>query len=66
MKMAQVEFVALFATLFRNARCEAIREEGKTEGQAKAKLDNLLKESTMVATMQVKDPKRVKLRWIPS
>lgn len=64
MKMAQVEFVTTFATLFRNARCEAIKEAGETQEQATARMNQVLKEAEQGATMQVKDPSKVKLRWI--
>lgn len=64
MKMAQVEFVATFATLFRSARCEVLKEEGETELQAKKRLQDLMADSMLRLTMQMKNPEKVKLRWI--
>ena len=64
MKMAQVEFVATFATLFRSARCEVLREEEETELQVKKRLEDLMADSSLRLTMQMKNPEKVKLQWI--
>ena len=52
--MAQVEFVATFATLFRSSRCEVLKEEGETERQAKKRLEDLMTDSMLRLTMQMK------------
>jgi len=64
MKMAQVEFVATFATLFRSAKGEVLKDEGETELQAKKRLEDLMADSLLRLTMQMKHPEKVKLRWI--
>lgn len=64
MKMAQVEFVATFATLFRSARCEILRKGEETELQAKKRLEDLMADSLLRLTLQMKNPDEVKLRWI--
>lgn len=62
--MAQVEFVATFATLFRSARCEILRKGEETELQAKKRLEDLMADSLLRLTLQMKNPDEVKLRWI--
>ena len=62
--MAQVEFVATFATLFRSARCEVLKEEEETELQAKKRLEDLMADSLIRLTLQIKNQEEVKLRWI--
>jgi cytochrome P450 len=64
MKFSQVEFVAVFATLFRSARCEALRQEGETEDLARARLEGIMKESISKLTLQVKDPRALRLKWV--
>ena len=61
--MAQVEFVATFATLFRSATCEALRGKEETERQATKRLEDLMADSMLRLTMQMKNPNEVKLRW---
>lgn len=57
-KMAQVEFTAIFLTLFRRHRIEAVplsmdrREE--TESERNARLDALMKDSMSVLTLQMR------------
>jgi cytochrome P450 len=63
MKFSQVEFAAVFATLFRSARCEALRREAETEEQAQARLERIMAESISKLTLQVRDPTEVRLRW---
>jgi cytochrome P450 len=64
MKMAQVEFVATFATLFRSARCEPLLVGEETNKEARKRLENIMADSMQKLTLQVKDPKAVKLKWI--
>jgi cytochrome P450 len=45
MKMAQVEFVATFSTLFRGARCVALLDEGRTEEEQSERLEELMADS---------------------
>lgn len=57
-KMAQVEFTAIFLTLFRRHRIEAVRLtiDGKEEttSQLHARLDALMKDSISILTLQMK------------
>lgn len=65
MKMAQVEFVATFATLFRAARCEFIgSSDDATENTRQ--LEALMKDSFMKLSLQMKEPSEVQLRWVPN
>jgi cytochrome P450 len=64
MKFSQVEFVAVFATMFRSARCEALRGEGETGEQARARLEGIMADSVSKLTLQVRDPSQVKLTWV--
>jgi cytochrome P450 len=64
MKMAQVEFVATFATLFRSGRCEVITGEQETQLEAKKRIEDMMADSVLRLTMQMKHPEKLKLRWI--
>lgn len=65
MKMAQVEFVASLATLFRHARCEPLPVPGVTEPEAlRRRLVRIMDESVSQFSLQVKDPAQVQLRWV--
>jgi cytochrome P450 len=64
MKFSQVEFVAVFATLFRSARCEPLRRAGETGEQARKRVEGIMANSVSKLTLQVRDPKGVMLRWI--
>jgi cytochrome P450 len=65
MKMSQVEFVATFATIFRSTRCEPLRLGRKEPEELRKELRDCMKDSISKLTLQVKDPKVVKLRWMP-
>jgi cytochrome P450 len=65
MKMSQVEFVATMATLFRHAKCEVLPltiDEKPEEGRKR--LVDMMEDSISKLTLQVKDGKEVKLRWV--
>jgi cytochrome P450 len=64
MKMAQVEFVAVIATLFRYCKAEVVLREGETERQAKERLEQLMQESQPRLTLQIENPEDVVLRWV--
>jgi cytochrome P450 len=63
MKMAQVEFVATFATLFRAAKCEFIGSDDAKENTRF--LEALMKDSFFKLSLQMREPRKVQLRWIP-
>lgn len=64
MKMAQVEFVAMIATLFRSARCEPLREGQEDMEDLRQNLRDVMESSISKLTLQVKDARQVKLRWV--
>jgi cytochrome P450 len=64
MKMAQVEFVATLATLFKNARCEALRVGDETQEDVTKRLRKLVENSQPRLSLQMMEPKEVKLRWV--
>ena len=64
-KMAQVEFVATLATLFRSARCEPLPSDSQDPETLRQHLRDVVADSIVKLTVQVRDPRKVKLRWIP-
>ena len=63
-KMAQVEFVATMATLFRSARCEPLLTAGLDKPEdLRQRLLALTRNSVIKLTLQARDPKTVQLRW---
>ena len=64
--MAQVEFVATFATLFRSARCEPLPTKGLEKPEdLRQRLQDILANSISALTLTVPDKKAIQLRWIP-
>ncbi|KIW01468.1 uncharacterized protein PV09_07225 [Verruconis gallopava] len=63
-KMAQVEFVATFATLFYAAKCESIAAGVNPRENARF-LESLMRDSFFKLSLQMKHPSEVRLRWIP-
>ncbi|CAG8273734.1 unnamed protein product [Penicillium salamii] len=64
-KMAQVEFVATFATLFRSAKCEPLPTELENVEASRKNICDAMADSIVKLTLQVREPKRVRLQWIP-
>ncbi|KMU92245.1 hypothetical protein CIHG_09939 [Coccidioides immitis H538.4] len=65
-KMSQVEFVATMATLFRSARCEPLPTVGIEDAEMlRERLRQLAWDSASKLTLQMRDPGRVQLRWVP-
>lgn len=62
--MAQVEFVATFSTLFRAARCVALRDEGVTAEEESKRLKELMADSMLRLTLQMQNSQEVRLKWI--
>jgi hypothetical protein len=62
-QMSQVEFTAVMATLFRNARAEPVCRKGETKEQARKRLFGVINDSTPVMTLQMNKPRNVKLKW---
>ena len=52
-KMAQVEFVAIFLTLLRRHKIEAVALKGEDRAEVDARLDRRMKESVSILTLQM-------------
>lgn len=62
-KFAQVEFVAVMAKLFRKHKVGIVLEEGETEEQARERVWEVLEDSWLRVTIQIRCPEKVKLAW---
>lgn len=62
-KFAQVEFVAVMATLFRNHRVQPIARPGETQGQARRRVLGVVKDSNVELLLQMRDPDSVTVAW---
>lgn len=64
-KFAQVEFVGVMATLFRNHRVRPVLKEGETPEDGRKRLMRMAGDSALTAiTLQMRNPQSVSLRWI--
>jgi cytochrome P450 len=64
-KMSQVEFCAVFMTVFRRWRVEVVRKGDKeTDGQLKERVWSCLNDSTPRLSMQMNRPRDVELRFV--
>ena len=61
--MAEVEFVAVLATIFSSWKMSAVVEENETVEMAQARLEAVMADSQPRVTLQVNRPQDVKLRW---
>lgn len=65
MKMSQVEFVATMASMFRSLKCEIVPTDGLHRPEdLQQRLKDLMANSVSKLTLQFRDSKAVKLRWI--
>lgn len=64
MKFSQVEFVAVIMSLFHTHRVEPVVDRGETMTQARARLQDILDDSHMIVTVQMRHPERCRLRWL--
>lgn len=65
-KFAQVEFVAVMAILFQKHRVRPVLVAGETFENGRKRLMQMADNSALTAiTLQMRDPKRVSLRWSP-
>lgn len=62
-RFAQVEFVAVMATLFRSHRVEPISRPGETLVQAQQRVLNVVKDSSVQLLLQMRDPDSVRVAW---
>lgn len=63
MKMAQVEFLSLVFTLFRQARVKPVVKEGETAEMASDRIVKVTKDSMPLLTLQMNKPADVDLVW---
>ena len=63
-KVAQVEFVAVMATLFRSHRVSPVLLKGETAERSRGRLIDMVNDSALLSiTLQMKHPKKVSLLW---
>lgn len=62
--MAQVEFVAVIATLFRSCKVEVVCQPRETVEEARERLVKAMQESQPRLTLQIENPEDVVLRWV--
>ena len=63
-KFAQVEFVAIMATLFRDHRLEPVPREHETIESARARTLAAVKDSGMILLLQMLKPEDIGVRWV--
>lgn len=62
--MAQVEFVAMVATVFKKRRLVPVQRPGESFEDARKRLLDPMEDSKSIITLQMEKPKEVGLRWI--
>lgn len=62
-KFSQVEFVAVIARLFRSHRVKPCLEPGEGVVEAKQRILDVVKDSRVIITLQMRHPEKVKLIW---
>ncbi|KAE8449165.1 hypothetical protein EG329_008549 [Mollisiaceae sp. DMI_Dod_QoI] len=62
-KFAQVEFVAVISRLFRKHNVRPVLEEGETFDDAKKRIFDVVEDSHLVITLQMKHPEKIRLIW---
>ncbi|KAL9609797.1 MAG: hypothetical protein Q9167_005451 [Letrouitia subvulpina] len=63
-KFAQVEFIAVIATLFSSYRVEPVLEDGQSLGIGQKNLLSMVEGSAISAiTLQIQEPRKVALKW---
>ncbi|KAJ9615390.1 hypothetical protein H2200_001465 [Cladophialophora chaetospira] len=63
-KMAQVEFVTVFMTIFGRYRCEAVRRQGESDEEVKSRIEAIMKDSAPKLTLQMTRNRDLQLRWV--
>lgn len=65
-KFAQVEFVAVIATLFRTHHVNPVLQSGESVGHARQRILNMVMDSNMGFLLQIRNPTSVSVEWIPN
>jgi cytochrome P450 len=63
LKMAQVEFLAVLFTIFKEWEVEVVRRDGETIEEARNRVKRCVDDSQSRITLQMNNPKGVVLRW---
>jgi cytochrome P450 len=64
MKMSQVEFVSVFATVFRRYRVEVVRRDGEGIEEMKRRVRGIMADSQSRLTLQMNRPKEIEVRFV--
>ena len=62
-KFAQVEFVAVMASLFQNHRVLPVSQQGQTPDEASKTLREAVADSECILTLKMRHPEKAKVRW---
>lgn len=62
-KFAQVEFIAVISKLFRKHKVSPVLEQGETFEDAKKRIFDVVEDSSLVITLQMRHPEKVRLAW---
>jgi cytochrome P450 len=62
-KFAQVEIVAVVASLMHRHSVAAVLEEGETEASAQERLTRVIADSDMTLVMRMNHPQKLRVRW---
>lgn len=62
-RFAQVEFVATMAALFRNHRVQPVTRKGETLDEARNRVLNVVKDSSVELLLQMRIPHSVAVTW---
>lgn len=62
-KFAQVEFIAVISKLFRKHKVGPVLEQGETFQDAKKRIFDVVEDSSLVITLQMRHPERIRLAW---
>lgn len=63
MKFSKVEFVAVIARLFQQNRVSPVLEDGESPIQASKRILDVVEDSSLKVTLQMRHPENIKLIW---
>lgn len=64
-KFSQVEFVAVLSEVFREHEVQAVRQEGETQVEMRARILAAANDFAMRVSLQMKDPTAITLKLVP-
>lgn len=62
-KFAQVEFVAVLATLLANHVAEPVAKSSETLDAARSRVLDVVKDSSVELLLQIRDPRSIQIKW---